>query len=625
MRIILACLLFALQVSPTLANSCSQLLIDQTTIKQPLQKNICFYRQESPDLTLETVLKLPESSWQQNHQKVVNLGYTKETVWFRIQLNNQEDIPLERLIEIAYPVLDYIDLYIFNSQQPNIQKAVKFSLGDKSPFTQRPIQHRHFLVPLRFNSNEDITVYIKLKTTSSMQLPLTLWEESHFLGTDQTSVIGLGLYIGIMLVMVVYNLFLYLSIGDKSYLYYVIYVSSMGLFTISLYGIGFQYLWPNSLWWNDQSIVIFLSLTIVFGSQFTRKILTLKQSNPRLDQGFLFFIGVGTITTALSMWLNYAIMIQLVIITAVAICVLGVYTGMLRWKSGSSTARHYTLAWAVNLSGGIILAASKYDVLPSNIFTDNATLIGSAIEVTWLSLILADRINSEKRKRFAAQEHSLKIEQKSNEMLELRVQERTVELKHVNSNLERANNQLKHFSITDGLTGAPNRHHFDEILHLELQRCIRYSRAIALLLIDIDHFKEFNNTHGHIMGDLCLLKVSQTIQAQVTRARDTMARYGGEKFGVILVESPEKDVKNIAEKIRSYVDSLSIETEENTMQITLTIGYIVLTPSQDFSAQNLIEKADQALYYAKEHGRNGIQDFNALPEKNSSITTAGKV
>lgn len=289
-RIILVCILYML-TSPVLANSCSPLLIDQTTIKQHLQKNICFYRQASSEMTLEKVLELPELSWQQNRQEVINLGYTKETVWFRIQFNNRGDVPLERLIEIAYPVLDYIDLYIFNSQQLSIQKSIKFSLGDKRPFIQRPIQHRHFLVPLQFNANEDLTVYLKVRTTSSMQLPLTLWEESHFLGIDQTSVIGLGLYIGIMLVMVIYNLFLYLSVGDKSYLYYVIYVSSMGLFTISLYGIGFQYLWPNSLWWNDQSIVIFLSLTIVFGSQFTRKILTLKQSNPRLDQGFLFFIG----------------------------------------------------------------------------------------------------------------------------------------------------------------------------------------------------------------------------------------------------------------------------------------------------------------------------------------------
>ena len=143
-------------------------------------------------------------------------------------------------------------------------------------------------------------------------------------------------------------------------------------------------------------------------------------------------------------------------------------------------------------------------------------------------------------------------------------------------------------------------------MDIEFKRSQRNRTAIGLLLIDIDHFKTVNDRYGHLVGDDCLRKVSQAIAAQVRRPPDLVCRYGGEELAVVLPETHCEGVSALAERIRHSVEILQVEVEGERMSVTVSLGYAATTPTQQDNLQALIKCVDDALYQAKEGGRNRV-------------------
>ena len=173
------------------------------------------------------------------------------------------------------------------------------------------------------------------------------------------------------------------------------------------------------------------------------------------------------------------------------------------------------------------------------------------------------------------------------------LEQKTRDLEEANEHLSKAIETLHRISAQDGLTGVSNRRTFDETLALEWRRAMRTRTPISLLLVDIDHFKNYNDTHGHQAGDECLRRVAQTLRNSVHRAADLVARYGGEEFVVLLPDTPVEHARQIAESIRAAVEKLGA---------TVSIG----VASELSSIEALIRKADEALYEAKRLGRNQV-------------------
>ncbi|MBF0169551.1 MAG: diguanylate cyclase [Nitrospinae bacterium] len=167
---------------------------------------------------------------------------------------------------------------------------------------------------------------------------------------------------------------------------------------------------------------------------------------------------------------------------------------------------------------------------------------------------------------------------------------------------------LKRLLVTDPLTGVANRRAYDEQMDEEWRRGIRHRTELCLLMIDIDHFKTFNDTFGHQEGDRCLRLVAQSIRSVVNRAGDLVARYGGEEFGVILPETSLAEGAAIAEKMREAVahDPQGVAFERWNRQVTVSIGVAAVVPTMDYSPSFLIGRADIALYRAKSDGRNRV-------------------
>jgi len=634
--------------------------VGDLTISYSLNDHVEYLVDPSGERSAEQLLL--EERWSSHNKETLSFGYTSDVYWFRFQVNNNSSDNLSHLFEISYPVLDDIQIYIYGKNKDLIRNI---HLGDKQPFYEREVQHRNFLVPLEIDANDNQMWIVRVKTSSAMQVPMAIWKERVFFTTDQAKIMSMGLYYGIMLIMILYNLVVYFSVREKSYLFYVFYVASMAGFLASLQGLNFQYVWPMATSWNDSSIVVMLAGVVVFASLFTRDFLALKSGHKALYNLFCLATSLAIIIIISVNFLPYYLLIKALIGLAFLVICLVTYTGILRWSQGFSPARFFTIAWSSILLGGAILALNKFNIIPRNYFTENAVQLGSAIEVILLSFALADRLNQEKRERYEAQvqalglartasnaqaealeqernarnaqekalvhekeareaqARALEIQRKANETLEDKVRERTNELELVNEKLEK-------LSTTDALTGVRNRRYFDEAIEFEFNRASRGNEQLAILMLDIDHFKKVNDDYGHQIGDEALRKVASVLRKVVNRTTDIIARYGGEEFAIVLPATDLEGAVKVAEKIRVQVSEIqldaNVEGKEITFSITMSIGIMGDAPNiagsdgyaADINATTWLKEADDALYTAKEEGRNRVILSAACTPKKTS-------
>ena len=198
-----------------------------------------------------------------------------------------------------------------------------------------------------------------------------------------------------------------------------------------------------------------------------------------------------------------------------------------------------------------------------------------------------------------------------NEHLEAKVLERTKALEEVNF-------KLSELTVTDALTGVSNRRFFDQVISDEWMRASRTAQSLAILMIDVDHFKAYNDHYGHPAGDECLRQVAGILQANARRASDLVARYGGEEFVIVAADMDLQAAKDLAETLRNAVEALAMPHEFSSVAsvLTISIGVSVATPDANMQPESLLRMADAAMYYAKDGGRNRVAAWgSSTPEK----------
>ena len=174
--------------------------------------------------------------------------------------------------------------------------------------------------------------------------------------------------------------------------------------------------------------------------------------------------------------------------------------------------------------------------------------------------------------------------------------------------LRAANEELQHLANSDGLTTVGNRRLFDEFLGAEWRRAIRFKTEVSLVMLDIDHFKLFNDSYGHQAGDECLKSVAAALRATIHRPTDLLARFGGEEFAIVLGGTDRAGAVNIAAQAMNEINTLKIphRTSHTSAHITVSIGVATMFVKMGMAEAELIQAADEALYCAKAGGRNRI-------------------
>jgi HPt (histidine-containing phosphotransfer) domain-containing protein/PAS domain-containing protein len=346
-----------------------------------------YWEDKEGRLTIEDILAMPPASGSPAFNGL-NLGFRNESFWFRVSLppcgtNETKD----RVFEIAYPLLDHIDFW-FNGSKG---RSPVFSTGDNRSFAERPIEHLTFGFPYTCGLYQQ--AIFRVQSTSAMQIPLKDWErrayEQHLLALERPQL----LYFGAILVMALYNFFIYLIVRRPPYLYYVLFALSFGFFQAGYSGLGFRYLWPDLPLMNSYVIDKSVNCIVFFAFSFTMAFMNARDLAPRIYRIGTILLGSLVLYHVISFTLPYGLAIKISIVYIVLSISLGFVITAFSIAKRQREGVFYGIAWNTFLVGTIALAFNKLGILPRNALTEHAQQISSVLEMLLLSFALADQMN----------------------------------------------------------------------------------------------------------------------------------------------------------------------------------------------------------------------------------------
>jgi two-component system, sensor histidine kinase LadS len=318
-----------------------------------------------------------------------SFGFTRSAVWLRVEVANGADAPKDWLLELAYPQLDSVELYALREDGTLDHRQT----GDRVPFAQRDVPYRHFLFQLREPPQQRRTYHLRVSSEGSVSVPLFAWTPQSFLHYQNREQPLLWMMYGLVLVMAIYNAFVFVSVREREYLYYCGYVVACVVAQATLNGHTFQYLLPNSVWLANRMLLFSTSCTVWVALLFIRRFLNLKESLPWMFRACTALSWASALTALLTLFVSYKASIIMAVIVGIP-ANLTVFVGTLvlvhrRYRP----AQFFAAAWVTFLIGVLFSYLRLLSILPTNVVTTWAIQLGAALEVVLLSLALADRIN----------------------------------------------------------------------------------------------------------------------------------------------------------------------------------------------------------------------------------------
>lgn len=571
----------------------------------------------------------------------------KEAPWLPFQYVESHDVPKNGALWIRFQVEAAQGLHapwllilrlataprarVFIENQATLEEWGSRPIGLHYPFIERYEKSRHLAFPLDIEVNEPHYVYLELTASNIVLAPLMLIKQKEFRAGNTGDLVAMGLVIGALTVMLLYNIGIFSVLREKTYFYYCVYVMSALLYMLFLTGIAPIYIWPDNQFLLDTGAYLFASLTFLTAIIFFRDFLSLSSYGGWILKTNNLLILAWS-ATFISLFFNVSSFIGAMVgLLAIITTVVGIYVSVYLSFKSNRLALIYLVSWVFLMWGTLIFILMIRGHLEYNLVTAYSQMLGMIVELVLLSyalayrinldreqtadaqqeaLVLAKRVSTERRKRIVAQEETLSLQRNINEKLEKQVELRTRQYEDAMDKLEMANADLKKVSLTDQLSQVYNRRAFDEAVVIECKRARREKQNLAIILVDIDKFKDINDTLGHTFGDVCIQQVAKTLTSAVNRSGDMLARYGGEEFIFLLPNTSEQDAKSVAEKARKLIESLEINAEGHTRQLTASFGVASWIPDDHEDDTHLVKAADKALYIAKEEGRNCVRVLN---------------
>ena len=522
----------------------------------------------------------------------LSFGFTRSAYWLRVALRNPTDLASAQMLEIANPRISSVEFFVPDAT--GAYGAVR--TGGDTPFATRAYANRQFVLPLELAPRAEQVVYLRVQSSIGLIVPAQLWPAQDFAHHVRNDYMVQAWYFGIAVAMLLFNLLLFMALRERIYLLYVAYVVCAVLLIAAKNGLAAEFLWPGVLVWSNFSYFCGASMAALTLIAFTRAMLSTATALPRMDR-WLRALMVLHLLAPLAFWLAIQAVAPLAVVvfllTSLVLIGVGLWCVVKRMRS----AYFYTGAFVLLLAGGVMTLMRSLGWLPTNVVTVDGMQLGSSLEMLLLAFALADRFNLMRREKLQAQQALTQQLQASERTLTQGVQERTQQLQILNDKLEA-------LTLVDALTGVANRRQLDQVLHKEWQRMERLHQPLALLMLDVDWFKPYNDYYGHLAGDQCLRAVATAIAGQ-SRTSDLVARYGGEEFVLIAPATDSASAMALARRACEAVQALALEhVRSDQGVITISVGVAALVPGAGHSAQEQLRAADTALYQAKAQGRN---------------------
>lgn len=448
---------------------------------------------------------------------------------------------------------------------------IAISIQDKSGFAVEGYQQSRFTsihIPANANIEEDI--YFRIRTEGFLGR-LLLFSQREFSEYVYFDTLFWGAVFGAFLIMLAYNLLIYLTLKNIVYLHYSIYLFCFAFFLFMFSSVVHTFrIFPLSL--IAFLFPIFGTLTLVSNQILVRSFLNLKKNSPILNKIILANIAILILIQLSAMTGLYHFPAVILNYYSMAITLFTIAISIYLSMKGLRAAKFFILAWIVQFAGTILVYLSLVKVIHKSFISHHASIIGSVIMMALLSLALADRFKNwrDERKKF-----------------------------------KESSDFYENLSIKDELTGLFNRRFFMTKLISEHGIIKQHNLPLSLILIDIDHFKELNDTHGHLAGDEMLIFLADTLKREL-RDQDVKSRFGGEEFIVLLPGTDIETAGTLAERIRHTVELHKKRISSGGM-LSITVSCGVAQCKQEETKEEFINRVDKAMYKAKENGRNRIE------------------
>ncbi|EQB39315.1 hypothetical protein M947_07600 [Sulfurimonas hongkongensis] len=347
-----------------------------------------FYVDEKEDATLKDI---QTKEFEKYSECIPNFGFLAKVHWFRLKFNYNEAMKRkEWWLSIDYPLLDFVDVYLLDA---NNQLISHKKSGDLYPLYERDIKHHNLVFSLTNNSTETHTLYVKVKTSSSMLVPMEIISSKALLEHTHLHQSLSGIYYGILLVLIFYNLIAYIYTKEKIYVLYIAFVASYALWQLSFDGLGWLYVWQENAWMREKGAVFFISTSIFFQLIFSQSLLNSKNNIPKYDKyvlgPFIYLSILGIVVSALMPY-KYTILVgaSLSIIIPLVLLV----AGWMVMKKDYYSIRLFVLGWGIFLLGTLLFTLSKFNLISGYFAMKYVQQAASGVEMILLSAALAERL-----------------------------------------------------------------------------------------------------------------------------------------------------------------------------------------------------------------------------------------
>ena len=494
--------------------------------------------------------------------------------WLRLRLAKGDQYrpqnydPDDWLLELDWPFYPVVWFYIPDGKGGwQVMRSGYLPIdAPEVPWFKKPA------FPLRGLGSQPEYVYMRIKIDGGPPIRVNLYRARERVRQETLRMLVLGIYYGVLLAMILYNLSMFMFLRQMRYLWYVLSVVFLGMHYIGFNGVAYDFFPPGlGAFFFHKPTLLWMALSLLCVGFFAKGFLAVREYSPSAGMALNIHIGIWLVAPVLIYTLPAGIMDQVMGLLGTISVIIPTLAGFLCWRKGFRPARFFLLAWGFAAIGGVIFSLSLAGVAPFTGIGLYSIQIGTALEMLLLSLALADRVRSLRTERDAYQKGQMRYQA---------------------------------LSDTDALTKVYNKRFLMRELPLFMQNAAQSGRDLSVGIWDLDDFKKYNDAYGHVEGDRVLADFARVLNSCL-REQDLACRFGGEEFVIILPGSGLEGAAQVAERIRGTLAGLDFHPGgQGPVRVTVSAGLTMMREGESY--KDLLRRADEALYQAKSRGKNRV-------------------
>jgi signal transduction histidine kinase len=514
------------------------------------------------------------AQFRRSTQAVPSFGFTGSAVWLRFRLPADLRSDQELLLEIRNPPLDRIEFYAPSPAEQSGAPHQRQVVGDTLPWGERQIKDRNYVFRLRATESGQEDFYLRVTSGGAMAVPAYLWRPDSFATHSRASQVGFGLFYGLLLALILYNLMLLVSVQDRLYLFYVLYGLAFAIWLLAYDGFAFEYLGPDGVWWSNNGLSTFLSLSLLFGAQFARNFLDTARFAPWADRLLMTFAVTGAVLAifgATSWLVSYQAILSLVSAIAIPLAATVLFVAVRAWVAGYRAARFFLLAWAALLVSLVVFPLRNFGLLPHTLLTAYSVHIGLALDLLLLSLALGDRIKLMNREARLARTEARAME---------------IATKHKSEFLANMSHELRTpLNAILGFSEMLRERYFGELTAKQAEYVNDIREAGSHLLALINDILDLAKVEaGRMELDLSDFHLRSAVDSAITLVKERATRHGimldrNVEEGLGLIRGDERKIKQIllnllsnAVKFTPDGGRISVEAKPSGQMVEISVS-----------------------------------------------------